>query len=261
MTKQQNRPSNLDSQMLGAQCDWIPENLLASSPSLSTDSVHLWFCRLDLPKDKHSLALSLLNEHQEKKYQRRTKHQQGERYLAARYLLYQFISAYSGQAIEDIEIDYSRLDKPYLKFNPSKLQFNFSDTGGFGIFAFALNTEIGVDIEHLERQVNFEKVAAKRFTDSENKAIRTNAADSKVCPKRMLSAWTSKEAYGKALGLGINFEMNQVTTYHGEQSITYEKSRDVSIARFMAPENHIVSLAFKGSAAIKAANYHLKSVE
>jgi phosphopantetheinyl transferase len=118
-----------------------------------------------------------------------------------------------------------------------------------------------VDIEHLGRQLNFKNVVDARFSETEAQAVKLDMPEQQVEPRRMLSAWTSKEAYGKALGLGINFEMNKVTTYHGAETCSYEEQRNVSITRIRAPEDHIVSVAHLGKPGKQIDTFELVKID
>ena len=53
-------------------------------------------------------------------------------------------------------------------------------------------------------------IANKRFTEQERNFVYK---DGKIDNQRCLAIWTRKEAFGKAAGVGINFQMNQRNLY------------------------------------------------
>ncbi len=181
------------------------------SPNLSLDEVHIWYLPLALNKAQEELALTWLSDIQRDKYHRRRTPERQLAYLAGRYHLLRLLGHYNNQLPSDIQLSYSRLNKPYLSDRDTPLHFNFTDTSragvNYGVFAFSRDGEVGVDIEHLARRSNFEGISQNRFTPAEQALV--TRADGSVDPELFLAIWTRKEAFGKATGRGINFVMNQ----------------------------------------------------
>jgi 4'-phosphopantetheinyl transferase len=126
------------------------------------------------------------------------------------------LAGYNSWCSEDVKISYSRLNKPYLNPNPLDIQFNFSDTlpspgdagKGVALLAFTRSLAVGVDIEFLKRQSNFSAIVAKRFSQAETDYVTEQ--NRTINARRFLAYWTRKEAYGKAIGQGINFRMRDM---------------------------------------------------
>lgn len=195
---------------LGIQLEWQSASH-RDFPVLQATDVHLWWLELSLNKQQSEHALGLLSDIQRDKYHRRMTPELQQAYLAGRYYLLTLLGLYSGRAPEEIELSYSRLNKPYLSDRDTQLEFNFTDTQDngnyFGLFGFNRSGAIGVDIESRNRNFDLNKIVAKKFTDSEKAFIDVD--NNKTKHARSLSIWTRKEAYGKAIGQGINFKMNQ----------------------------------------------------
>jgi len=209
-------------QQLGQRLHWQAvgdPNTLSEKFRLALNQIHLWRVPLTISTQQSTLALTLLNEHQREKYQRRREPAQQQAYLAGRYYLLTLLSFYEQLPAKRITFGYSRFNKPFLTNALSNLQFNYTDTQvgqqNIGLFAFCLNTEVGVDLEARARAADFSQIAARRFTPAELNYVKYNAdtktSDSaeSVDPERCLAIWTRKEAFGKATGKGINFTMNQ----------------------------------------------------
>lgn len=184
--------------------------------SLSKNELHLWWLPLTLQEAQKTLTLSLLNQRQRDKYQRRASPQLQEAYLAGRYYLLTLLGAYKKCKPDEIKLNYSRLNKPSLDIsasshNSESIQFNFTDTTidnqSYGLFAFCLHNDVGVDIEAQSRKGDFSKIAKRRFTAQE--LIYVTEPSGRLNPQKCLAIWTRKEAYGKATGKGINFQMNE----------------------------------------------------
>jgi len=183
---------------------------------LKKEELHLWWLPLQLEEHQKNFAYSLLNEQQLNKYKRRSTSELQHAYLAGRFYLFTLLGAYQKCKPSEIKLSYSRLNKPYID-NKNKtgfqdsLEFNFTDTNidgqSYALYAFSWNHQVGVDLEALERSADFTKIARRRFTPQELNYV-TNASG-ELDPHKCLSIWTRKEAYGKATGAGINFQMNQ----------------------------------------------------
>lgn len=207
---------------LGENFNWNDASLQAF-PHLDADELHLWWLPLELDQAQIRPALDLLSDIQRDKYHRRASDQLKQNYLAGRYYLLNLLAAYTQQLPSEVLLSYSRLNKPSLSDPSLAVEFNFTDTDGYGVFAFSLGRQVGVDIESRARKINFKAIADRRFTQQELEFVYQNG---KVNTERCLAIWTRKEAYGKATGLGINFKMNQRNLYSHNNDVHQHKFRD-----------------------------------
>jgi len=202
-------------EQLGTKLNWhfIKEN---KPPQLSNSELHLWWLTLNISEKQKAFTLTILNERQRDKFERRTTKTAKDAYLAGRYYLFTLLAHYSNCEPGNITLSYSRLKKPSLidsraDKDSGKIHFNFTDTSVnnkiYGLFAFCRDREIGVDLESLSRDGAFQKIARRRFTKDEIKYVSDESGT--FNRQRSLAIWTRKEAYGKAIGQGINFQMNQ----------------------------------------------------
>jgi len=200
---------------------------LNSLPQIQKNEVHLWCLPLDLTERQSEIALSLLSDHQKDKYYCRKTSALRCAYLGGRYYLLHLLAAYSGLAVAKIELAYSRLNKPYLDPNPHAIEFNFTDTfinqKAFGIYAFGHQQKLGVDVECLDRNTQFERVLKRRFSLAEQAYVRSSNAGQR---QRFLRIWTRKEAYGKAKGVGINFTMKELDLYSKSHAMAFQCEHD-----------------------------------
>ena len=200
---------------LGIIPTWQKQHQL-SELCLKKDELHLWWLPLHLEDEQKEFTYSLLNQRQLDKYHRRAHPQLQSAYLAGRYYLLTLLGAYKKCKPAEIKLNYSRLNKPSLDMGSpvreaEAIEFNFTDTTAnnqsYGLFAFCLNNSVGVDIEAMSRTSNFSKIANRRFTEQELAYVKE--ASGELNPQKCLAIWTRKEAYGKATGKGINFQMNE----------------------------------------------------
>jgi len=196
---------------LGKKPDWASTSL-AKIPPIEHNELHLWWLPLCLNGQQCQTAETLLSDIQRDKYARRATPELKHAYLAGRYYLLNLLGAYAGCAPDEVMLSYSRLNKPSLSLHDKDIEFNFTDTSvnnqAFGFFAFTKGKAVGVDIEARSRRSDFATIVARRFTPAERDFV-TDPASNSINPERFLAIWTRKEAYGKATGVGINFQMNE----------------------------------------------------
>ena len=138
----------------------------------------------------------------------------------ARYLL----SAYTGIPANDIRFGYGARGKPELLDGAGgRLRFNYSLSGNRVLYALADDRELGVDIEVLPRRTSADCLAARKLTAAERTAW--NAMPKRLRNDAMLCCWTRKEAYGKALGVGIRYNLGQVALFDMPGSCWFDTPR------------------------------------
>jgi 4'-phosphopantetheinyl transferase len=94
--------------------------------------------------------------------------------------------------------------KPHLA-NPDPnldIQFNLSHTHGLAVLALAINREVGIDVENLDRQESNTDIAERFFAPEEVSELISQPQDKQ--PVRFLEYWTLKESYIKAIGMGLS---------------------------------------------------------
>lgn len=99
------------------------------------------------------------------------------------------------------DIKFSNFQKPY--FN-NLIDFNISHSGEFVVCAICLTGKVGVDIEEI-KPVPFDEL--KMFFSNKECNKIEQAQDSAVSFYRH---WTQKEAFLKAIGMGLNVPINEV---------------------------------------------------
>lgn len=171
--------------------------------SLWPDEVHVW--RIDLSTSA-GLEWSVLSPDERARAQRFRFEPDRNRYVfshgALRVLLGHYLS--TGPA----EIVFRRGDhgKPALDHDDG-LRFNLSTSHQLALLAVTLRREVGIDIEY--RRADFaDRDAARRFF-SPREIDTLNAVPPEKYTEAFFNCWTRKEAYIKAIGLGLNMPLDQ----------------------------------------------------
>ena len=131
-------------------------------------------------------------------------------YTVGRGVLRSILSGYTNEATHRIKFRFGSHGKPGLvnTVGNKRLCFNYTDANYHALYAFTWNQEIGVDLEDLNRDVEFERIAERKFTRKEAKAIL--ALPQSKRRSAFLACWTRKEGYGKAEGWGIHYPLDSV---------------------------------------------------
>lgn len=123
-------------------------------------------------------------------------------YVAAHALLRHRLSAVGDLAPERWRFARGDHGKPFLIApHPLGLCFNLAHTRGMVVVAVAIGTDVGVDVECLNRRPPI--TADTHFTPCERAALRA-LPDDGARFERFLRLWTLKEAVVKATGQGLN---------------------------------------------------------
>ena len=118
--------------------------------------------------------------------------------------LSQLIERYLG--FSPLRIETTPTGKPYLPNSP--LSFNLSDTEDWLAVAFSWEAPIGIDIEVIRPIEEMEGLMVDCFSPREQAYVKSQNS-----VERFWEIWTRKEAYCKALGLGLQDQMNRLDCY------------------------------------------------
>ena len=124
-------------------------------------------------------------------------------YLVAHALTRAVLGRLLGVAPEALRFESGPRGRPELAPHGSRprLRFNLSHTRGLSACAVALETDVGVDVEHAGRAVAIEQLAAR--VCSVNEQVGLHAVPPRDMRRRFFELWTLKEAYLKAVGHGL----------------------------------------------------------
>jgi 4'-phosphopantetheinyl transferase len=92
------------------------------------------------------------------------------------------------------------------------LHFNLSDTEGLGLLAVSCEGPLGVDVERHREDRSLLDVAERFFSPAELCALRAVDAEGRL--QAFHRIWTRKEAFLKALGLGLARELDSFDVSH-----------------------------------------------
>lgn len=176
---------------------------------LEAACIDVWHSRISLPEveiEKHALTLSGQERERAEKFTFADKY---EEYVVTRGLLRQALAHVLRQDACTFEFDYSSSNKPYLsrKYNDQQITFNVSHSHGQALVAISVDRNIGIDIEKVRADVEYEKLALRFFSVAEQKALMLYPREERAAA--FFATWTRKEAFVKAVGKGIAFGLSE----------------------------------------------------
>ncbi len=163
--------------------------------------VHLWRFRLDLPATEIESLHKLLSADEQRRAERLRDPEKSRNFIAAHGRLRQILAEYLHSPPATIRFDYGPAGKPFLADN-SMLFFNLAHSRAWGLLGISDDGELGVDLEFLAKETDFQAIARKFFTAGEQSQLA--GLPSAQQRQTFYQLWTAKEARLKAYGEGFS---------------------------------------------------------
>ncbi|KQR67625.1 4'-phosphopantetheinyl transferase superfamily protein [Pedobacter sp. Leaf176] len=163
------------------------------------------------------------------------------RYIIGKFYSKMLLAKILNENPADIGFEFNQYKKPYV----NNIHFNISHSGDFVVIAISKNA-IGIDIELINPNFNYEELIYQCFGDDEIKVIKD--MDS------FYLFWTRKEALLKATGEGLTDNLpaiNCTTRFEERFGIQYE------LRSFKLDEGYFLSTASSEHNSVYK-NWHLK---
>ena len=167
---------------------------------LQDNEVHVWRASLNAPLADIA-ALKLLLSDEEVARAERFYFEKGRHgYIVTHGVLRILLGRYLDVDPRQLRFGSNAYGKPAVE-NPThgtQLHFNLSHTHELVVFAFTYLGEVGIDIEYMRTNVEYETLAKHFFSPLENAVLHNLPEDMKQ--EAFFNCWTRKEAYIKARG-------------------------------------------------------------
>jgi 4'-phosphopantetheinyl transferase len=169
---------------------------------LNNNTVHLWLIDCQDYLAQIPDLIDILSSEEREKAARFKFALHRERFIINRANLKIILGKYLQISPNQVIFEYGDKGKPNLahSLNFVKLNFNLSHSENLAIYGISQHL-IGVDLEKINEQVSCAELAERFFCPSEFKAISTLSYPENY--RAFYLAWTSKEAYLKAIGAGL----------------------------------------------------------
>jgi 4'-phosphopantetheinyl transferase len=196
---------------------------------LQPDEVRVYYAlseHVAAPEDAE-LCRAMLSEEERQREQRFHFQADRQSYLAAHAVTRGVLGRLLGTRPSALGFVAGPRGRPELAYPASRppLRFNLSHTRGMVACAVALEHDVGVDVELIERRVEIDHLARSVFSEDERADLAR--VDGEAQRQRFFELWTLKEAYIKAVGHGLGLPLRAIT-------LSFEAGRAPRI-RFSAP--------------------------
>lgn len=175
---------------------------------LLENETHIWRASLQVETSVLHALQQILTEEEVIKARRFHFEKDRCRFIVARGILKDLLSCYLHTNSGTLKFDYNAYGKPSLgfPFSESKLHFNISHSHNVVLCAFTHNRQIGVDVEYMRSDIDYEQLAKYSFSFNEQAAFY----DLPIAQRRQafFNCWTRKEAYIKARGRGLSLPLD-----------------------------------------------------
>jgi 4'-phosphopantetheinyl transferase len=160
--------------------------------------VHVWRASLALGDDDLARTWDVLSSVERRRAERMRFRLHRGRFVAARGALRILLGRYLRTAPAEVPLVAEPGGRPVLG-PPSRerLHFSVAHSDRLALYAFS-DRPVGIDVERLRREVEFERLAARFFAPAEAAALA--ALPRAAVPAAFFACWTRKEAVFKAWG-------------------------------------------------------------
>ena len=179
--------------------------------TLSRTEAHIWYTSPDEVSDSGLIdsCQALLSAEERERHRRLVRPRNRHEYLVAHALVRTSLSRYADVHPRDWVFRANENGRPEIQ-SPrlvSPIRFNLSHTDGLVACICAVDREVGVDVEDIERSIAAEEIAASSFSPEEVCSLRS--LPETLRSRRFFEIWTLKEAYIKARGMGLSLPLER----------------------------------------------------
>ena len=172
--------------------------------SLDCDTIHIYKSNLSPSIEEVKSWESILSEDEILRASKFHFMKDKNRYIKARGVTRTIIGSYLEMDPKDVYFKYSPFGKPSI--NGQHLHFNISHAQQYGLFAFSRTGDIGVDVELVKPEIDFDKLVSRFFSPSEAQVIL--GLDKNLKAEYFCKCWTRKESFIKAHGMGLSMPLD-----------------------------------------------------
>lgn len=168
---------------------------------LAYDETHVYLARVSSFASFERECVGRLDDDELERARRFRRSCDRSQYVTAHGLLREILGAYLNVGARDVRFEHDALGKPHpVTTGTMPISCSLSHARDLVAIAVTAGRAVGIDVETVTRD-DIESIATLCFTASERRAIAELSADARNLA--YFTTWTRKEAYVKALGIGI----------------------------------------------------------
>ena len=174
---------------------------------LANSEVQVWQLSLEPAPAFFTALYEILSADEHERAQRFHDEKDYQRFVVSHGVLRVLLGKYCDCAPQELAFSYLEHGKPILNGGYAT-QFNLSHSGSLAVFAFAAQHSVGIDVEYVKRELDYQALARRYFSVNEIAAMEATPEHNQK--QKFFEYWTRKEALLKATGEGISRTLNQL---------------------------------------------------
>ena len=193
--------------MIGDQVLWQPA---PKQLQLGENDLQVWQTSLNQPAALLEIFQRTLAPDERSRANRFKAANDRQHFIVAHFFLRTILASFLQMKPEELRFQNGPQGKPFLTnlARDKRTYFNLSHSNNLALFAINRKSEVGVDVEYVQREVDTEQIAARFFSPMEVRCLNTLSTEMRR--EGFFRCWTRKEAYIKATGKGLSFTARSV---------------------------------------------------
>ena len=185
-----------------------------------SDSIQLWQISLAVSEPTVDRYWQHLSEDEKAKANRFRFAKDKRRFVVARGVLRTLLATQFAQSPSQVQFCYGEYGKPKLSRSGEACDFHFnlSHSQELALCVLGKKRTVGVDVEYLKGIKRLDGMMERCLTPMELAEVRSHSESQHL--EAFLQRWTCKEAYLKAIGLGLTQSMQSVEVKLSPPSLT-----------------------------------------
>ncbi|MBT2163176.1 4'-phosphopantetheinyl transferase family protein [Zobellia barbeyronii] len=181
---------------------------------LPGSEAHIWYFNSN-DFDELDRYLQLLSQDELERVNRFKFEKDRKTYVLARGLLRILSERYLNIHADQVFFTYNQFGKPSYDLQ-TLVRFNVSHSGELIVLSFVAKGEVGVDVERIKTNFDIAKIAEGFFSKDEVSSLLAFPEEKRA--KAFFNCWTRKEAFIKAKGVGLSFDLTSFSVSINDNS-------------------------------------------
>jgi len=180
-----------------------------SKVEIDRNTINVYCCRYDRIDEPQLLNQyrRLLSEAEQQRWKNISSESAKRCFLLSRAMIRTLLGQAIGSPADALIISEDVQGKPFISQPATRWQFNLSHSHGQIVLALVYDTSVGIDVENYQRKTNLLQLARHFFHSEEIQQLENLPTDEQ--PTHFFKCWTLKEAYLKAIGVGLSYGLDR----------------------------------------------------
>jgi 4'-phosphopantetheinyl transferase len=227
---------------------------------LLENEVHVWRAFLRVPASVLYTLQQLLSKEEVIRAQRFHFERDRNSFIVAHGVLRDLLGRYLNTNPRQLCFRNNTYGKPSVNLPTveiSQLSFNLSCSNEIALYAFMNAGQIGIDVEYMRSDIEYEQLARYSFSPTEQ--VNLQALAGARTQTAFFNCWTRKEAYIKARGVGFSLPLDlfDVSLWPGEPPALLSSREDPQETARWSLHDLTPCPGYAGALAIEGSGQHI----